>query len=257
MFCPNCGAKVPEGSAFCEACGARIAAEETPLTPPTAPPVPEYSAQPEASREKPSPNIELCPDGVYRWIYEYSMLKNPVILLTIWKVLGLACAIIAVFILLISLFQGDGFLEALKGAVLTPLLPLGILVVLSIPAYLIVAGQYGWKYIVCFEMDEKGVTHTQEPKQFTKAQGLAWLTAMVGAGVHSLPAAGAGLLVAGHQSTSTTFEFVRSVKVLRRWNTIKVNEPLTKNQVYAAPEDFDFVAQYILDRVPDKAKGKA
>ena len=33
-----------------------------------------------------SKNIVLCPDGKYRWYYEYPMLKNPVILFTVWKV---------------------------------------------------------------------------------------------------------------------------------------------------------------------------
>jgi hypothetical protein len=33
-------------------------------------------------------------------------------------------------------------------------------------------------------------------------------------------------------------------------NTIKVNEPLSKNQVYVEKEDFDFVYNYILARCP-------
>jgi len=33
-----------------------------------------------------SENIKKCEDGTYRWVYEFSMLKNPIILLTILKI---------------------------------------------------------------------------------------------------------------------------------------------------------------------------
>lgn len=30
--------------------------------------------------------IKHCDDGTYRWVYEFNMLKNPIIILTIWKI---------------------------------------------------------------------------------------------------------------------------------------------------------------------------
>ena len=42
------------------------------------------------SGEKVTENIRLCPDGKYRWIYEFSMLKNPAVLRTVFKVLGIS-----------------------------------------------------------------------------------------------------------------------------------------------------------------------
>ena len=46
--------------------------------------------------KKVSENIYLCPDGVYRWIYEFPMAKNPTILITVWKVLPFLRAIYSV-----------------------------------------------------------------------------------------------------------------------------------------------------------------
>ena len=57
--------------------------------------------------EKVTLNIWLCPDGVYRWTYEYNMLKNPTIIFTVWKVLGIAVGVVLAFDLLLGLIEGN------------------------------------------------------------------------------------------------------------------------------------------------------
>ena len=119
-------------------------------------------------------NIYLCPDGKYRWYYEFPMMKNPTLLYTVWKVLALAFFIVWLLIFLISL--GDavsyGFGSVLKftGAFLLLFL---FFMGLGLIAYIFLAAVYGWKYIVLFEMDEKEIAHIQMPKQFDKAQAMA------------------------------------------------------------------------------------
>ena len=105
MFCPNCGAKIPDDSGFCEKCGCRIERvierKEKPVRKPGSKrtePVPE---------RKVSENIRLCPDGKYRWVYEVEMLKNPTILFTVFKVLLLSFGIVLAFLGVISLIGGD------------------------------------------------------------------------------------------------------------------------------------------------------
>lgn len=44
---------------------------------------------------------------------------------------------------------------------------------------------------------------------------------------------------------------VKSIAVYPNRNTIKVNETLNKNQVYALDRDFEFVKQYVLDHCPN------
>ena len=70
MYCENCGQKLPEGAKFCNSCGAPV--------------VSEAAAEPEmredAGYQKVTENILLCPDGKYRWVYEFEMLKNPTLL---------------------------------------------------------------------------------------------------------------------------------------------------------------------------------
>ena len=240
MFDRNYAESPPEENAF-------------PAEGATAPSAP--AEKPIRGREKPSPNIERCPDGAYRWVYEFSMRRNPVILLTILKVFALVCALLWVFLVVLSLTDGDPFFASLWSQGKVALLIFAVFAVLTFPAYFIVTAVSGGKYIVLFEMDEEGITHTQEPKQFTKAQGLQWLAAMAGAALHDPTLAGAGFLGATRGGLRSDFAKVRSVKVLRRWNTIKLNQPLAKNQVYAAPEDMDFVLDYIRARLPAGTKG--
>lgn len=196
-------------------------------------------------------NIYLCPDGKYRWYYEFPMMKNPTLLFTVWKVLGLAFFIVWLFIFLISL--GDvlsyGFGSILKftGAFLLLFL---FFMGLGLIAYIFLAAVYGWKYIVLFEMDEKEIAHIQMPKQFDKAQAMGWVTALAGLAGKSLPAMGAGMLAASKNSSTSVFADVKEVKGVRQQHTIRVNQMLNRNQVYADDPDYDFVWNFITGRCP-------
>ena len=199
-------------------------------------------------------NVWLCPDGVYRWVYEFPMMKNPVILFTVWKVLLVSCAICFVLVGVPLLFtEGPG---SLTGVGMSLGLAMLILGVLSIVAYVILAASYGWKYMVLFEMDETKVRHIQMEKQFQKAEALGWLTAMAGLAAGNLSTAGSGMISGSRNSSTSMFADVRQVKANRAMHLIRVNQLLNRNQVYADGEDFDFVLQYILERVPEEAGGK-
>ena len=150
-----------------------------------------------------SENIKKCDDGSYRWVYEFHMLKNPVILFG-----------------------------------------------LSIVGYSILACIYGWKYCVLFEMNETGIRHIHMEKQYKKAQALAWLTAMAGAAAGKPGTAGTGLLAATKNEQATEFSKVKRLRSFRTFHTIKLDSLLTHNQIYAQPEDYDFVLDYISKRIP-------
>ncbi len=202
--------------------------------------------------QKVTENIYYCPDGKYRWIYELNMLTNPVILLTIWKIFFILIVIQLLFSFLIELFEGNAggwFTDYLlsPGILIVP----GILFGLSIIAYLIVAAIYGWKYIVLFEMDENGIDHIQMQKQFEKAQGLAWLTAMAGFATNNFTTAGSGILAGSKSTSSSTFANVKKVIGQKSFHCIKVNEILEKNQIYIPDEDYEFVWNFITSRCPN------
>lgn len=193
--------------------------------------------------------IQLCQDGKYRWIYEMHMMKNPVIFFTVLKIFGWIIFIGWLIMSIFDLVDGNGFESILNTGKVMLLIFLGF-IVLTFLGYTITAAINGWKYVVLFEMDDNGLLHRQMKEQVKKAKAIGWLTVLAGAAAGNLTTVGIGINAATKTSSSSNFASVRSVKPLRRWNTIKVNEPLSKNQVYVEKEDFDFVYNYIMARCP-------
>lgn len=250
MFCKFCGKELPDGSKFCSDCGAVLEAPEAEQGMQTN----DVSFGAMEGGRYVTPNIVLCEDGIYRWYYDFNMLKNPTILFTVFKVLGLSFGIVWLFVVILAAVDGDGLTGALKttGAFL---ILMAVFAVIGSISYLIVAAMYGGSYMVLFEMNDREVTHIQMPKQFKKAEAIGWLTTLVGIAAGKPAMVGQGLLVASKSSSTSVFENVTTVKVRRRRNTIHVNQLLEKNQVYALPEDFDFVESFIQSRCT-KAKVK-
>ena len=251
-FCPNCGFQTDNHAQFCEQCGASLNSSKMHAEAGTSAPDQGVSGQ----GMKVTENIYLCPDGMFRWIYEFRMMKNPTILFTILKIFGGIFGGIWLFETILMLFN-DGFdAEVFLHNTLAIAAIALVMLVLGFISYMIVAAMNGWKYIVLFEMNDEGVTHTQMQKQFEKAQALGWLTAMAGAITGNLTTVGIGINTAVHNSMHSDFSKVRNIKIRRRQHTIYVNELLGKNQVYAAPGDFDFVSDYISARIPADAARK-
>ena len=192
--------------------------------------------------------VRLCTDGKYRWTYPMNMLTNPSIYFTISKIFGGIGAIAFIVTYISDIFSGNfaNMIEDLKWWGVAIL----VFLVISGIAYLIVAAQYGGKYIVMFTMDENGITHEQIPAQKKNARKIGGILAGAGILTGNIGRMGQGVLVANHTSLSSDFKVVRSIKAQRRWNTIKVNEPFAKNQIYTTKEDFDFVLDYIRCHCP-------
>lgn len=200
-------------------------------------------------------HIWLCPDGKYRWVYEFNMMKNPVILLTVLKVFGIAAAAVALFSLIVDLF--DDWKITLPDSDNMKILLIVILVFIGIIflSYLILAGIYGWKYEVLFEMDEESISHIQMPKQYKKAEAIAWITAMAGLLTGKPAVAGAGLTAASGNVSTSEFSKVKRLVKRKGMQTIKVNSPFNKNQVYAETDaDFEFVWAFLKDHCPNAGR---
>ena len=199
--------------------------------------------------------VTLYPDGKYRWVYEVPMLKNPSILMDVYKVLGISFGLVWLFNVLIISCEDGLTLDSLWGISSGFLVLMAVFLVIGYVAYVIVAWYYGWKYVVLFEMDEKEVKHLQMPLQVKKAKVLGALTAMAGAAAGRPGVVGLGLLASSHFSTTSILANVARLVPCRRMNLIKVNQTLNKNRVYVPDEDFDFVYDFLCQHCTKAKKG--
>ena len=195
----------------------------------------------------------LCPDGKYRWVYDVPMLTNPSILFDVYWVLAISFGIVWLFNVLLISCEGDMTLSTLWGTTRMFLLILLGMFVLGYIAYFFVAWYYGWKYSVLFTMDEREVVHQQLPSTVSKARVIGKLTALAGAAAGKPGVMGQGILTASRTSMTTSLVNVRRLVPCRRMNLIKVNQRLSRNRVYVADEDFDFVYQFLCQHCPPSA----
>ena len=196
----------------------------------------------------------LCPDGKYRWVYDVPMLKNPSILMEVYWVLGISFGIVWLFVLLMggceNHFRPADLWEITRGF----LILMAVFFVLGWVAYFFVSWYYGWKYGILFIMDEQEVVHKQLPGTEGKARAIGKLTALAGAGSGKIGMAGMGVLVANRTSMSSSYSSVRRIIACRRRHLIKVRERFSRNMVFVADEDFDFVYKYLCDHCPNARK---
>ena len=185
--------------------------------------------------------------GKYRWVYELPMLRCFFLLFEVWKVLGMSAAVVALFMTIVSLIDGYG-LQGLLFALESAAVPLGILLVLSLPAYWIVTRANNGKYTVLFEMDDSGIDHIQIKTD--KAKALDLLTTFAGIAAGSRTTTASGMLSASGGSLYSRFSKVRKIRADRRNNRILVNGTLVRNQIYVDDGNYDFVINYIVSRCP-------
>ena len=125
-------------------------------------------------------------------------------------------------------------------------------------AYELYAYSLGGVYHARFEMDEEGINHKQHQKHVKKAELIGAITALAGMAGGNLSTVGTGVLAAARTSMLTYFEDVKELEILPKEHLIRVNETLSRNQVYAEDEDFAFVASYIQARCRNaKVKGES
>lgn len=189
--------------------------------------------------------VALCDDGKYRWRYDVNLFKDLDIYWLIFKVMFFSlAAIFAIGIISDIVRWGFDSVTNLKNYRVFLYITLGMTVISAL-SYFIYAAIMGKYYCIVFEMDEHGVNHRQTDVQAKKAKKIAAATTLAGAASGSLSTMSAGL-GASRTEMYTEFSKVKKVKPYRRKKLIKVNEVLNHNRVYAHPDDFDFVYNYIV-----------
>ena len=192
--------------------------------------------------------VTLCDDGKYRWVYEVNLLKNPMFFWLIYKIF-LLILLGGFAIMGIADLANWGAEKVVQNLPFCGYALAGMTAVVVL-GYLIYAAIMGGKYIVTFEMDEKGFCHRQIDAQAEKARKIGAATMLAGGASKNAGMIGVGI-AAQRTEMYTEFSKVRKVKAYPARHTIKVREGLEHNQIYAAKEDFPFVLEYISSHCPN------
>ena len=202
-----------------------------------------------------SKNITMCNDGKYRWVYELDMYTTTAIIKEVWRVLLISLVIVLALMLIFSTIEGD-LMEGLRFIGEMAAILFGIFLVLSVVGYLVFAFIIGGKYCALFEMNEEGINNVAQEKHVKKAELIGLITALAGIAGGRPGVVGIGILGATRTSMYTSFDEVKELEILPKEHLIRLNETLSRNQVYADDEDFTFVTSYIKARCRNaKVKG--
>lgn len=174
---------------------------------------------------QPSPGMTLREEGGYTWVAARNLYRD---VSTLWTLLKVFAVLVAAAWLVLLLFSLPG--QGLAGAAgqmgwLSLGLAAGVLG-LVVFVYFAYAVANGGKEKARFEMDEKGIRV-----------------------IRKAPPSKRGTTDAG-QRMFTGFASVTRVTVDEKHHTIRLRATISSTQVFAAPEDFDFVRDYILAHCP-------
>ncbi len=215
----------------------------------------EQIKKPSAAETQYDYRVIRYPDGKYRWVYEVLMLRNPTILIDVFKVFGISFGIVWLFVLILMTFSDDLSFDSFWSLTSVFLLLLLLFFFLGTISYIIFAWINGWKYIVLFTLDDQEVIHQQMPRQVKKDQVMGELTSLLGALSGRPGMVGTGLLVSSRTSSTSILANVKRIIPRRRFNLIKVNQLLNKNRIFVCDEDFDFVYNFLCEHCPQAKKG--
>jgi len=204
-----------------------------------------------------SKNITMCTDGKYRWVYELNLYKNPAIIKEVGRGILISLVIVLALIFGFEMIDGIGtFAEKLQYVAELAGILFAIMLVITILGYLLYSYMMGGTYCALFEMDENGICNKAQEKHIKKAELIGAITVIAGIASGRPGVAGTGMLASARTSMYTRFDSVKELEILPKQHLIRLNEKLSRNQVYAEDEDFAFVADYIRSRCRNaKVKG--
>ncbi len=235
MFCPSCGAELPEGGAFCVHCGAALDGSGQ-----SVPVLTQDPSLPEG--------IFRDDKGAYHWVYHLNMMRNPVPLLMIMKIMAYICGGMAVIVFLMTLLNHNTLAESLKAFAIVAFGIGGGIIVLAYISWLILMALHGSSYTVEHLMTEDRVEHLQTHEEREKSEKIK--TAVFILGMLSDDPGTVGLAMAGREEMTSCYTDVRKLVASPRHDLIKVNNVLQHNHVYAYPHQYEFVWSYLASHCP-------
>ncbi len=195
-----------------------------------------------------SDRVRLGDDGLYHWYYDLDMNQNRYMLYVTLKVLG----VIGAFLLLLVIILPSGAFSkwTIAGIMLGCF---AVVVVLTLGIYMFMYWRRGGYYRYRYDMGPDGVRLLPEEGDIEKNRILGAAAFVVGnAAGHPIEAAASSVsLQASEYAGFTAYDSVRKAVVQRKKDCILLKLMAGENVVFASPDDFGFVEDYILSRLKE------
>lgn len=213
--------------------------------------------------------VTLYDDGAYRWHYDMDMWHNRYMIRLIVKILSLLLGIPTLFIAAMLLksalpmLQNGVSQERLAFFLNDDLLALYIvgglwlgMLVLAELIYAICALAMKGVYRLYFQMDESAVALVRRPGTMEALNTLGLLVGVAGlvAGKPGEALRAGSTLAVANSSGVSRFENARRLKTVEKYDLLDLREFFGMNQIYVPKEDYEAVRDFMLERMPEKAR---
>lgn len=191
--------------------------------------------------------MKINEEGKYVWSFDMDMKKNPSILKFVLKIILAILIFLFLFLAFLAIKDRDWETFLWAGKILAGC-SLAIIAICYV-AYWFVTKYFGGIYSWCYEMDEDGIRYWQPEEQAEKSRNIAKTSAAVGALTGNLGLAAAGTANALADVNEVKFDKVNFLGKSEEEDMITMHTILMHHVIYVDKENFDFVYNYIHDRV--------
>lgn len=186
-------------------------------------------------------------NGIWHWIYRLPMFKNLSILWTVLKAVGI-CYLGIIVVLTALVIHGGSDASGLRLLYTVLAICAGVVLVICIFSYYLVALVYGGEYVAIYSMNEHSIAQHQPGSQANKNRVIGLFASAAGMLDGNPGLLAAGLTTGSSLVVETKFTEIRSLKIIPSLQEIRVHSFLTWYTVYVHPEDFALIAEYITSR---------
>lgn len=184
----------------------------------------------------------------YTWVYDMNLLKEPIVFVTVLKILILSIQVPVLLLLILALFEGN--LQSDIGKIfMVELVLLGIVFLLSVVGYyLIYMPIHGVRYLILYEMDAYKIRFIESGKHQKRNQIFNYIGIAAGFMIGDMTVVGASLLANARRQMTTEYKDILKIIIYKRRYIKLISKDMTRNLICYEAGDQEFIVNFIKGR---------
>lgn len=196
--------------------------------------------------------IDLCPDGKYRWAYNFNLYTNLMYLRRLWRVALRVVVCVWLFVMTVLIASYGFVLNGVLSVSGSILFATAIALACISLVYYIWAAIGGGRYCILFELDDRGIYNIHLPRQYTQTQIQSYIEQFIAG-----DSDGSQITYAAELSKKTIcsdFRAISGINANEKRRIIKLYGPFAKNKIFTKGADFELVLGTISGNSSPQAK---